>query len=1020
VSPQDKPRAAPDQAAVSGTKAQAAVPLDRGLLGALARALATADDLTTWRATVAEYAQQLVGAVEVTLFLETRPLAVGGGGHQLFVPLRFENNALGTLGVKRPDSAQAFTPEEADNLALLADLATVALVHIRREQAAHQRANWRVQAMELLHEAVRAMGSTLEPVPLMRRSLKATTRMLSAEAGILALLEDHGDLVVRAVEGTAPRDLLGQRVKPASNVMGWAIRHRRVALIPDPSADPRVRDAHVLAQAGIPVRTLLTAPLVIKGRVIGAIEVANKRTGAFDQSDLHLLEVAAGSTAVATENARLYERLTRQMLQQENIIHVSQATSSAEQVETVLEKVVSATLSSIPKALTAAVHLIGDEHDALELKCYGGRPLWDRREEPFFVGQGIAGQVFATRQVVNLADVSRTPDYLPGPGPTIYASLMVAPLIAEEQPLGTLSVNGLEPGTFDADDEQMLYALAAQTAVALRDARLVNSLRDSEARYRGLVENVEALLITADATGTILFAAGRWEEMTGYPAEEVIGLSCTELCHPEDQPVMERVVGELAAGASRTTGVRYRMRHRDGTYRWHQVNAISYSGPGGEVERIYAVAQDVSSQVKAERAINRHTEQLAALNAIAAHITSSLDLDEIITQGLHKLHDILGVAAVGVALFDREHGVWRPHTVLGMASDLLNYSFPMQTARNSSLVRQQQPVLISDLDQRPVLEKYPGLQEMILREGIRSAAAVPVIAKGEVIGALVVASKHPDTFSPDVVELLSSIGRQFGIAAYNARLYDQAEERATELEAAYRELRTLARRKNQFVQNTSHELRTPLTLLCGYLELLLEGSFGAMSEEQTDVLQTVNRKSQQLVELVDDISSLIEIELDPEDVEEVNLARVVDLSLTLMRHRLEQSTVRIKAEWASVPLLVKGHRHRLGQVFNHLLDNAIKFSPSGGEIHIRLWADEDHALVEVSDQGIGIPPEEQGHIFDRFYQVDGSTTRRFGGTGLGLAIVKETVEAHGGTVQVQSSGIGGQGTTFTVILPKLD
>jgi signal transduction histidine kinase len=355
-----------------------------------------------------------------------------------------------------------------------------------------------------------------------------------------------------------------------------------------------------------------------------------------------------------------------------------------------------------------------------------------------------------------------------------------------------------------------------------------------------------------------------------------------------------------------------------------------------------------------------------------------------------------------------------------MASDLSNYSFPMQTARNSSLVRQQQPVLISDLDQRPVLEKYPGLQEMILREGIRSAAAVPVIAKGEVIGALVVASKHPDTFSPDVVELLSSIGRQFGIAAYNARLYDQAEERATELEAAYRELRTLARRKNQFVQNTSHELRTPLTLLCGYLELLLEGSFGAMSEEQTDVLQTVNRKSQQLVELVDDISSLIEIELDPEDVEEVNLARVVDLSLTLMRHRLEQSTVRIKAEWASVPLLVKGHRHRLGQVFNHLLDNAIKFSPSGGEIHIRLWADEDHALVEVSDQGIGIPPEEQGHIFDRFYQVDGSTTRRFGGTGLGLAIVKETVEAHGGTVQVQSSGIGGQGTTFTVILPKLD
>jgi signal transduction histidine kinase len=112
---------------------------------------------------------------------------------------------------------------------------------------------------------------------------------------------------------------------------------------------------------------------------------------------------------------------------------------------------------------------------------------------------------------------------------------------------------------------------------------------------------------------------------------------------------------------------------------------------------------------------------------------------------------------------------------------------------------------------------------------------------------------------------------------------------------------------------------------------------------------------------------------------------------------------------------VRGDARRLRQVFDHLLDNAIKFSPNGGTICLSLGEEGDMVCVQVQDQGIGLPTDELERVFDRFYQVDGSATRRFGGTGLGLALVKEVVEAHGGAVWVESEV--GQGSTFTLFLP---
>ena len=279
------------------------------------------------------------------------------------------------------------------------------------------------------------------------------------------------------------------------------------------------------------------------------------------------------------------------------------------------------------------------------------------------------------------------------------------------------------------------------------------------------------------------------------------------------------------------------------------------------------------------------------------------------------------------------------------------------------------------------------------------------------------ANRNTDAISPSAVDLLVTVGQQFGVALHNAQLYAQAEERAAQLEIAYCQLQDLARRKTQFVQNTSHELRTPLTFVRGYLELFLNGDLGSLTEKQHGVLAIMDVKSRRLVELVNDIASLLDVELNPADVAPTDLVEIMTRSLNAHRERAHRADIALKTEWPDAAPIVQGNQQRLTQVFDHLLENAIKFSPSGGQIHVRMWTEHGNAFIRVADQGIGIPLDEQERIFDRFYQVDGSTTRRFGGTGLGLAIVKETIEAHGGALQIESNGVPGEGTAFTIILP---
>jgi PAS domain S-box-containing protein len=236
----------------------------------------------------------------------------------------------------------------------------------------------------------------------------------------------------------------------------------------------------------------------------------------------------------------------------------------------------------------------------------------------------------------------------------------------------------------------------------------------------------------------------------------------------------------------------------------------------------------------------------------------------------------------------------------------------------------------------------------------------------------------------------------------------------SELAEQNERLRELDRMKDDFVASVSHELRTPLTSIRGYLELVRED--GALDEDQDRMLAIVDRNADRLLGLVTDLLFMAEVDAGKLSIEHypVHLGDVAAESVEAAGPRAQTAEIELHLDVAT-DLVVDGDRTRLAQVFDNLISNAIKFTPSGGRVDVRVFRAAGDALIEVADNGVGIPEDERLHLFERFYRTSGATRDAVQGTGLGLAIVGAITESHGGTVSVETTE--GGGTTFVVSLP---
>jgi len=281
------------------------------------------------------------------------------------------------------------------------------------------------------------------------------------------------------------------------------------------------------------------------------------------------------------------------------------------------------------------------------------------------------------------------------------------------------------------------------------------------------------------------------------------------------------------------------------------------------------------------------------------------------------------------------------------------------------------------------------------------------------LGQALVDLKYLDRGELDTAVTEQIIQLRSALQAANRTLEQRVHERTNELRQALDRVSELSGMKANFISNISHELRTPLTHVKGYIELLIGGDLGPITEEQKRALLVSQESTTRLENLIEDLIMVSLISRGELNIkyENVDIGHIATLVVNSHKELAERRGVELYAEIGENIPLVQADLQKIGWALGHLIDNGIKFTSKGGSVTMSVMREGENLVVlSIADTGIGIHADQLKDIFEPFYQLDGTSTRKYGGTGLGLSLVRQIIEGHGSMIEVQSTE--GQGTLF--------
>ncbi|MFN8596415.1 MAG: ATP-binding protein [Anaerolineae bacterium] len=436
--------------------------------------------------------------------------------------------------------------------------------------------------------------------------------------------------------------------------------------------------------------------------------------------------------------------------------------------------------------------------------------------------------------------------------------------------------------------------------------------------------------------------------------------------------------------------------------RWLALTARTLFNADEQTIGLSFTLTDITERKRAEEEMARRRVELRGLFEVAQSAGLVNDEVELFRRVTGHLGYLFGSRICVIALRDEDtHAVVTRAPAHGLGADeVKEFVLPMSLFADGSLPRPGVKLPSYELYNR--IDRVEGdCRIFAKRWNIGSLLSAPLRNHGRLLGYLVLADAA-NKFTDDEGRLLATFAGLVSAAVDANQLVLALEDRADKLSAALAEIQDLARVKDGLIQNVSHELRLPLMVIQGYADLMRDGAFGQLDAELQQAVETISDKSTQLAKRVDDIMLLRGLQQGDLQLNPVSLSALARSALERARARTGLTGVTFIDDIAADMSPVVVDYRRMEQVIDELLDNAIKFSPNGGEVRVTVREGGDVAYVKVADQGIGIPPDQLPRIWDRFYQSDPSTTRRFGGTGVGLAVVKQIVEAHGGQVWAES------------------
>jgi len=658
------------------------------------------------------------------------------------------------------------------------------------------------------------------------------------------------------------------------------------------------------------------------------------------------------------------------------------------------------------------------------------------------VGEGVAGWVAREAKPQLVGDIEHDPRFYKAVDEQTglsTRSLIAVPLINADHVIGVIEVvNKLNNGLFNQDDVRLLESMAGTAAVSIVNARLFDETQrrvhelgtilnasgaaSSTLQFSQVLESVARNLSDGLQVGRCTIMSWNKSKNRLESLAEICDIGWSAENAPrrllKDEPLIQKILSH--GEPLRLSALDTNLPPDDGV----ALNATGMMSKLATPIRVNDTIVGIVTLFSNHSRVAFNDEDLMEVQAVVqswlqglktfTKLTelSDVTLRDLVSQliriGLTTWVTIRAWSAdddYTLLLHEKGFAEWtkRPGIVL-----------PLDSYPTLRSVIQNKEAMMGTVEDMP---SDPSEVDWLKKHGASSFMAVPLIERRETVGVVKLISQESRLFDEDEVRLAQGIANVVSSAMENARLYQSLDSRARALESAYRELQEADKAKDEFIQNVSHELRTPLISVIGYGGLLQEGEFGSITEEQREALSIILQKSQKLADLVEDIVSVQALETQTYDRKPVNINEIINEALRRNEQRAREAGVTFEPRLPSNMPMVMADSKSIVEVMDKLIDNAIKFGATGGKVEV-VVQNTNGPLVQVAirDYGIGIDASEHHKIFQRFYQVDGGTARRYAGTGLGLAIAKAIVEGHGGRIGVKSKL--NEGATFLFTLPK--
>ncbi len=554
--------------------------------------------------------------------------------------------------------------------------------------------------------------------------------------------------------------------------------------------------------------------------------------------------------------------------------------------------------------------------------------------------------------------------------------------------------------------------------------RAEEALQWETSLLRALLNSIPDLVFFKDENSVYLGCNEAFEGLYGVKEADLIGKSDFDFTSPE-QAAFFQAHDRYMLVSGRPQRNEEWLTFADGREALFDTLKTPLFGPHGEQRGVLGISRDITELRRVEELLRARIwlGDFATIHTLEALCREVVDQAEQLTESqigfLHLVH---------IDQNEIELQTWSTNTLQTMCTaDSTLAHYPLAEAGIwADCVRLSRPLLFNQYDS---LEQRRGLPSGHAR--VSRLMAAPVVRNGQIVAILGVGNKSND-YSDRDLEFLAHIATsawdiilrkqaEDSLQIERAALARRVEERTADLSLANIELEHALRVKNEFLANMSHELRTPLNAILALSETLREQLRGPLNDHQVKAVRIIEESGQHLLALINDILDLSKLEAGKLEIHPQSLlvADICESSLVFVKQLALKKNLTVTYTQADRDLRIEADPRRLKQILVNLLNNAVKFTPSGGHVWLEVATkrEQQTLFLTVRDDGIGIAPVDLPRLFQPFTQLDSGLARQYEGSGLGLAVVGRLVELHNGSIQVASDGIAGHGTTFVVALP---